>query len=156
MSYLIGVVKAYALPGIASPVTSLMVYSQLPDVMPIWALMGIIAVVRLAASMASAGIILLVSRLLHSSLQGIFLSILVLGLSPILYIMGLPAAKWFGLLPLYMSPVLLADSRGLLVLCGYILGTIIICTGCIYTLCHAFSGAALNKKANCKGKAAVQ
>lgn len=155
-SYLIGITKAYPLPGIGSPVTSIMVYSKLPYFIPIWAFIGITAIVRLAASLASALIILLISRKFHSSLQGMFLSILVLGLSLILYIMGLPVAKWFGFLPLYMFPVFLTDSKGILVLCGYILGTGIICVGCIYSLRHAFSGADSNKKANCKGRTAVQ
>jgi hypothetical protein len=145
-AYLTGVARSYPLPEIASPVTSIMAYSYLPDSMPIWAFIGIIAIIRLAAVMTSALIILLISSKLHSSLQGIFLSVLALGLSPILYIMGMPAAKWIGFLPLYMSPMLLEDDRGLLVLCGYILCTVIICIGCVYSLRNAFSEAALIKK----------
>jgi len=155
-TYMMGIIKAYPLPGIGSPVTSIMAYSKLPDFMPIWTFIGIIAIVRITVSMASALIILWISRKLHTSLQGMFLSILVLGLSPILYIMGLPVAKWFGLLPLYMSPVFFTDSKGLLVLCGYISGVGIICAACLYSLSHAFSGAASKKEVNCKALSAVQ
>ena len=145
-AYVISVAKAYPLSGWMSPVPSIIAYSWLPDSMPIWAFVGIIAIIRLAASIAAALIILLISRMVRGSLQGIFLSLFVLGLSPMLYIIGLPVARWFGLLPLYMSPVLMKDVRGFLVLCGYILALSTICVGCGYSLRHAFSGTAFNKR----------
>lgn len=129
---LITVGKVYGFSSLSAPITSMQAYVGLPSFISIFGFIVILYLLKLAACLSMALIIMGLSQICKHGIYSMLLSALILAVPIVLTLMGLSWCGYISLIPLFSAGHFFSQAQTVMVI-GYMVAAIVISfLSCIY------------------------